>query len=104
MTLAAVIEDWQADNTTRWSAVTARSYRGIMAKNVLPQLGDREIESITRLEWSHLISGVKKRSPSVASQLRRILGSLLGWAVHEQLLSAVNFPVSISIGSESRGA
>ena len=92
VTLAAVIEDWQADNTTRWSAVTARSYREIMAKNVLPQLGDREIESITRLEWSHLISGVKKRSPSVASQLRRILGSLLGWAVHEQLLSAVNLP------------
>src|SRR5262249_18386862 len=54
--------------------------------------GEREVESITRAEWRDLLTDVCTRAPATATLLRRIIGSVLSWAVDAELLSAVNLP------------
>ena len=92
VTLCAVVEKWTAASRAGWSGDTARLYASTLRKDVLPRFGEREVESITRGEWSDLLTGVRTRAPATATLLRRIIGSVLSWAVDAELLSAVNLP------------
>ena len=92
VTLCAVVEKWMAASRAGWSGDTARLYASTLRKDVLPRFGEREVESITRAEWSDLLTGVRTRAPATATLLRRIIGSVLSWAVDAELLSAVNLP------------
>jgi integrase-like protein len=92
VTLCAVIEKWTAASRAGSSGDTARLYASTLRKDVLPRFGEREVESITRAEWSDLLIGVRTRAPATATLLRRIIGSVLSWAVDAELLSAVNLP------------
>src|SRR5262249_54651659 len=50
MSLAAVVEQWMAASRSGWSSDTARLSASTLRKDVLPRLGDRDAESITRRE------------------------------------------------------
>jgi hypothetical protein len=92
ITLATVVERWMDDSRSGWSSDTARLYRSILKKDVLPRLGERDVESISRREWANLLADVRSRAPATATLLRRIIGSVLAWAADAHLLTAVNLP------------
>ena len=92
ITLKAAVAKWHAANIKHWRPVTASKYLGIVEKDVLPRLGDKELEKITRVEWADLLTDVGQRSRSLAALLRSVIGSFIHWCVDHELLTAANLP------------
>ena len=92
LTLESAVETWLAQHQTQWAKTTANTYRQTLARNVLPRLGHDELVSITRAQWAKVLTEVASRKPALASLLRRILGSLVAWAIDRELLTASNLP------------
>lgn len=55
--------------------------RAEFAKHIFPKLGDRPLREIRRVEYLHIIDGLKNGKPSAAFHLFRDLRQFLNWAV-----------------------
>lgn len=64
---------------------SAREYQQLLDKDVIPQLGDRRVDEITRPEVGVLLDDVAKRAPIVANRVMSVISSVFSWAVSEGL-------------------
>lgn len=64
---------------------SAREYQQLLDKDVIPQLGDRRVDEITRPEVGILLDDVAKRAPIVANRVMSVISSVFSWAVSEGL-------------------
>jgi integrase len=92
LTLEVALERWLKSNPAKWAPATAAAYRKIIAKNVVPALGRRELAAVTRAQWADMLTEVAARAPGVANFLHKILASFLGWALDRELIAASTLP------------
>ena len=60
---------------------TAKDYRQIAAKNILPKLGKRNLDEVERVEVVRLIDHVATRAPILANRTLRLLKQFFNWAI-----------------------
>lgn len=64
---------------------SAREYQQLLDKDVIPVLGDRRVDEISRPEIALIIDDVAKRAPVVANRVMNVVSSVFSWAVSEGL-------------------
>ncbi|MDA9995193.1 integrase arm-type DNA-binding domain-containing protein [Planktomarina temperata] len=60
---------------------TAKDYRQIAAKNILPKLGKRNLDEVERVEVVRLIDHVATRAPILANRTLGLLKQFFNWAI-----------------------
>ena len=60
---------------------TAKDYRQIAAKNILPKLGKRNLDEVERVEVVRLIDTVATRAPILANRTLGLLKQFFDWAI-----------------------
>jgi hypothetical protein len=88
---ATVVADWNAATAADLKPSTVRQRKREIDNDLLPELKNRHIGSITRLELSTLLKGVEKRAPEVARNLRSHLWGVFDYAIDSRLIA--NNPV-----------
>ena len=79
-TLAEVAEQFLTEHVeAKRSASSAKSYRDLLERLAIPELGKRKAEKITTAEV-HRLHSKHSRSPYQANRLLRVLSSLFGFA------------------------
>lgn len=64
---------------------SAREYQQLLDKDVIPRIGERRVDEITRPEIGVLLDDVAKRAPIVANRVMSVISSVFAWAVSEGL-------------------
>lgn len=62
----------------------------VFRKDILPAIGSKRIESVTKQDVTALLDRVQKRAPVVARQVRAHLSSFYGWALPRLPNGAIN--------------
>ena len=62
---------------------TWQKYESLLRVHVLPVVGERHAEEVTRAEFANLLDKVAERAPIAANRTQNTLSSLYGWAVSE---------------------
>jgi hypothetical protein len=96
LTIKDVADRWLAADHG-WSEATHRNYR-LALGNVLPEIGDGPIQGVSKGQWAAILEDIAARSPSVASGVRRCVGSMMSWALERELLDAVRLPKRLPRG------
>lgn len=65
-----------------------RDYEAVLRRDVLPVLGDRRADALTRAEVADLLDRVAMRAPVMANRLQNTLSSVFSWALSEGLVEA----------------
>jgi integrase len=63
-----------------WRPTTAKEWRRIMQRNVLPVLGRRLLTSITKRELEALVETIAARAPIQANRVHSVLSRFFAWA------------------------
>ena len=93
ITLKAAVAEWHAANIKEWRPVTASKYLGRVQEDVLPRLGDKELDkNHSRRVGRPPDRYVGQRSRSLAALLRSVIGSFIHWCVDHELLTWANLP------------
>jgi integrase len=77
-TVAALADEWLAEIEGKRKARTAYDYGRIMAKHVLPEIGDRAVAKVTRPDIAKLHHGMR-RTPAEANHALRVMSSFFVW-------------------------
>jgi integrase len=88
LTLAALAERFIAKHA-KPRLRTWQKYEALLRSHVLPVLGERPAEAVTRAEVANLLDKVAERAPIAANRTQNTLSSLYAWAISEGL-AAVN--------------
>jgi integrase len=86
------VDRWMKESSQSWSATTRRTYRQTIERHVLSRFGARPLAGIERRDWRDLLVEVATETPSLATLLRRILGSFMQWAIDSERLTASPLP------------
>ncbi|MFN3499590.1 MAG: tyrosine-type recombinase/integrase, partial [Pannonibacter indicus] len=73
-------------NYARAKLRSADEYLQLLQKDVIPRMGERRAQDITRPEVGVLLDDVAKRAPTVANRVMNVLSSVFSWAVSEGLV------------------
>jgi integrase len=65
-----------------------RDYEAVLRRDVLPVLGDRRADALTRAEVADLLDRVAMRAPVMANRLQNTISSVFSWALSEGLVEA----------------
>lgn len=63
-----------------------RDYEKLMARDVLPDLGERAAGDVTRAQLANLLDKVAERAPVVSNRLLTVISSVFSWGVSEGLV------------------
>lgn len=88
-TFAGIAQEFMARHVERdLKPKTARDYRHVLDRHLLPAWGDRDAVGITPADVRDLIHGIEDGSLSMAGLTFRTASSVLGWAVDRGLIEA----------------
>ena len=65
-----------------------RDYQSLLARDVIPVLGERRAEDLTRAEVANLLDKIAARAPVVCNRVHNRLSAVFSWAVSEGLVQA----------------
>lgn len=88
---STVLAEWSATDEVNLSANSIKQRGREFKKHLLPAFGNRQINSITRVELTKLLKSSEARTPEVARNLRNYLWSTFEYAFDTGLVS--NNPV-----------
>ena len=87
LTLAALAERFISKHA-KPRLRTWQKYESLLRVHVLPVVGERHAEEVTRAEFANLLDKVAERAPIAANRTQNTLSSLYGWAVSEGLAAS----------------
>lgn len=96
LTFEKLVERYMANHGKKLRS--AREYQQLLDRDVMPKLGERRVDEISRPEVGILLDDVAKRAPVVANRVMSVMSSVFSWAVSEGL--AQSNPVT---GLKKRG-
>ncbi len=79
-TVAAALDDWQADRTPEWSDRYAGEVARIVKRDIEPAIGKRALVETTRADWTAIVAAKKRTAPAMASLLYRVCSAFLNHA------------------------
>lgn len=87
-TVSAAVDEWLAGAAPRLAPKTVESYRSL-GRMVSKALGGRRVDAVTTAELQRVVAGWQRAglSPSRVRQAVRLLGQVLGQAVHDGALA-----------------
>lgn len=85
LTVAGLIDRYMV-NYARAKLRSADEYLQLLQKDVIPRMGERRAQEVTRPEVGVLLDDVAKRAPTVANRVMNVLSSVFSWAVSEGLV------------------
>lgn len=85
LTLAGLIERF-IEKHAKKKLRSWRDYEGLLRRDVLPTLGQRRADEVTRGEVANLLDKVAERAPVVSNRVLNTLSSAYSWAVSEGLV------------------
>ena len=80
LTIASLIDRF----INRHAKVKLRSWKAyddLLRRDVIPVLGDRPANKLTRGEVANLLDKIAERAPTVSSRVKNTLSSVMSWAV-----------------------
>lgn len=83
LTFSKLVERYMANHGKKIRS--AAEYQQLLDKDVIPRIGERRVDEITRPEVGALLDDVAKRAPIVANRVMSVISSVFGWAVSEGL-------------------
>ena len=89
---STVLTEWSATEEINLSANTVKQRRREFKKHLLPAFGNRQINSITRVELTKLLKSNEERTPEVARNLRNYLWSTFEYAINTGLVTSNPVP------------
>lgn len=75
-----------------WSKRTYDGYGYTFENHLLPALGSKPADKITKVDIAVAVAAVKVKSPAAAANALRVLGSCLRWAEDLQLIEEARLP------------
>jgi integrase len=92
LTLRRAVDRWKKANASKWKPRTAADYAGMLDRELLPALGDRELAGIKKGEWAAHITDVTERSAATGALLYRVVRSCLSWCEDCELIERIDLP------------
>ncbi|WP_244544046.1 tyrosine-type recombinase/integrase [Bosea lupini] len=83
LTFSKLVERFMASHGKKIRS--AAEYQQLLDKDVIPRMGERRVDEITRPEVGVLLDDVAKRAPVVANRVMSVISSVFSWAVSEGL-------------------
>lgn len=83
LTFSKLVERYMANHGKKIRS--AAEYQQLLDKDVIPRIGERRVDEITRPEVGVLLDDVAKRAPVVANRVMSVISSVFSWAVSEGL-------------------
>jgi integrase len=83
LTFSKLVERYMANHGKKIRS--AAEYQQLLDKDVVPRMGERRVDEITRPEVGVLLDDVAKRAPVVANRVMSVISSVFSWAVSEGL-------------------
>lgn len=89
LTLAAVAEQWLAEEEKHWSANTQRQVRTFLPRDLLDEYGVLPIRDVTS---AHVLAAIKKveerGAPSIARLVRQWAGAIMRYAIRNLIIES----------------
>lgn len=89
LTLAAVAEQWLAEEEKHWSANTQRQVRTFLPRDLLDEYGVLPIRDVTS---AHILAAIKKveerGAPSIARLVRQWAGAIMRYAIRNLIIES----------------
>lgn len=83
LTFGKLVDRYMANHGQRIRS--AGEYQQLLDKDVIPRIGERRVDEISRPEIGVLLDDVAKRAPIVANRVMSVISSVFSWAVSEGL-------------------
>ena len=83
LTFAKLVDRYMTGHAKKLRS--AREYQQLLDKDVIPVIGDRRVDEISRPEIGLILDDITKRAPVVANRVMNVISSVFSWAVSEGL-------------------
>lgn len=87
LTVAGLVDRY----ITKHAKVKLRSwkdYEGLLRRDLVPALGKRRADEVSRSEIANLLDKIAERAPVVSNRVGAVVGAMFSWAVSEGLVAA----------------